>query len=95
MGVVVMLPALGVAGFMFSLTRIVPTLAVVVGTGVTRFLVFHQKTRATCQEPRVQVVTGQVHIVLVCYYAMIFLRCPHDPLFVYNFCSPSNIPGFC
>ena len=38
-GVVVMWPALGVAGFMFSLTRIGPTRVVVVGTGVTRFLV--------------------------------------------------------
>jgi hypothetical protein len=56
----------------FFWTRIVPTWAVVVGTGVARFLVFHQKTRATCQEPRVQVVTGQVHTVLVCYFATIF-----------------------
>ena len=78
----------------FFWTRIVPTWAVVVGTGVARFLVFHQKTRATCQEPRVQVVTGQVHIVLVCYFATIFLRCPHDPLLMCNFCSPNSIPEF-
>jgi hypothetical protein len=76
----------------FFWTRIVPTWAVVVGTGVARFLVFHQKTRATCQEPRVQVVTGQVHIVLVCYFATIFLRCPHGPLLMCSFCLPSSIP---
>jgi hypothetical protein len=76
----------------FFWTRIVPTWAVVVGTGVARFLVFHQKTRATSQEPRVQVAIGQVHIVLVCYFAMIFLRCPHGPLLMCNSCLPNSIP---
>jgi hypothetical protein len=37
--VVVVWPALGIAGFMFSFTRTGPTWVVVVGTGVTRFLV--------------------------------------------------------
>ena len=77
----------------FFWTRIVPTWAVVVGTGVARFLVFHQKTRATCLEPRVQVAIGQVHIVLVCYFATILLICPHGPLLVYNSSLPSSTPG--
>ena len=55
-GVVVMWPALGVAGFMFSLTRIGPTWVVVVGTGVTRFLVSLQRTRVTYLVSRLPVV---------------------------------------
>ena len=79
----------------FFCTRIVPTWVVVVGTGVTRFLVFHQKTRATCLEPRVQVAIGQVHTVLVYYFATILLLCPHDPQHMCSFFPPSNIPGSC
>jgi hypothetical protein len=37
--VVVLWPALCIVGFMFFWTRIAPTWVVVVGTGVTRFLV--------------------------------------------------------
>jgi hypothetical protein len=70
--VVALWSVLYVVAWEFFWTRIVPTWAVVVGTGVVRFLVFHQRTRATGREPRVQVVTGQVHIVLVCYFATIF-----------------------
>ncbi len=51
-----MWPALGVAGFMFSLTRIGPTWVVVVGTGVTRFLVSLQRTRVTYLVSRLPVV---------------------------------------
>jgi hypothetical protein len=79
----------------FFWTRIVPTWVVVVGTGVTRFLVFHQKTRAICLEPRVLVAIGQVHTVPVYYFATILLRCPHDPQLMCNFCPPSNKPESC
>ena len=79
---------------MAYVTRIDPTLVVVVGTGVIRFFVFFQKTRVAYLELHSQVMKGRSRSLPDCYFSTKQPVYPHCLLHVCSFYLLGSIPGF-
>jgi hypothetical protein len=84
-------------GVMYDdVSRIAPTfVAVVVGTGVVRFLVSPQKTHVVCLVLYLQVVTDRSRSLFGCYYARRQPVCLHSLLFSYSSFPLDSTPEFC
>ncbi len=78
---------------MSYVTRIDPTWVADVGTGVIRFLVSLQKTRAAYPVLLWQVAKDRLQSVFDCFVSTILLVCPHDLLPMCCFFLLSNTPG--
>jgi hypothetical protein len=82
-------------GVMYDVSRIAPTfVAVVVGTGVVRFLVSPQRTHVVYLVLCLQIVTGRSRYLFGCYYARRQLVCLHSLLLSYNSFLLSSILVF-
>jgi hypothetical protein len=96
MGCVVCLAGSGTMGVMYDVSRIVPTfVAVIVGTGVVRFLVLLQKTHVVCSGLYLPVMTDRSRSLFGCYYARRQPVCLHSLLLSYSSCPLDSTPEFC